>query len=136
MPSGSSVDYTGQRLVSLFNPEDARRITVKLPASITYAAGTVLGELTATPGTFKAYASGNADGSQEPKVLLEYACTTDAAGLITWGGGEFYEKQPGAPAYYCGTFACADLVGLDAGAVPKLGRLINGTATDGVLRVG
>jgi Bacteriophage lambda head decoration protein D len=136
MPTTSAVDYTAQRLVSFFNPEDARRITVKLPASVTYAKGTVLGELTASPGTYRNYLSGSADGSQVAKVILEYACTTDAAGLITWGNGEYYERQSGTPAYYSGTFQTADLVGLDAGAVSALGKLISGSVTDGILRMG
>ena len=136
MPTTSAVDYTSARLVPLFNPEDARRITVKLPVSITYAKGTILGEVTATPGTYKAYLAGAGDGSQNPRLILEYACVTDAAGLITWGGGEFYERQTGTPAFYAGTFACADLTGLDAAGATALGKLINGTFADGTIRLG
>jgi len=134
--------FTSQTLIPMFDGEDALQIPVSLPASVTYAAGTVLGELTATPGTYKAYASGNADGSQVPKVILKYACATDASGNITIGttnaGGMWGETQLNAPAYFAGTFRLADLVGLDANAVTVLGaRFITGSiaAGSGIVRI-
>jgi hypothetical protein len=127
-------------VVSILDEEDALEYSVNLPASVTYAAGTILGELTATPGTFRAYVTGAADGSQVPKAILKYACATDAAGNITFGGaaGNAFglPAEKCAPAYWAGTFRTTDLVGLDAGAVTALGRLISGTLANGVLRIG
>jgi hypothetical protein len=80
------------------------------------------------------------DGSQVPKAILKYACATDAAGNVTFGGaaGNAFglPAEKCAPAYWAGTFRTTDLVGLDAGAVTALGRLISGTLANGVLRIG
>jgi hypothetical protein len=135
MPTTSIATFGAQRLIPLIEPDDAPRIDVNL-ATGTYALGTVLGEVTATPGTYKTYATGNVDGSQLATGLLEYACVVDASGNITLGnsasgGGEFAQTQKGVPMFISGTFNCADLVGLDAGAVTKLGRLLQGTITAG-----
>jgi hypothetical protein len=137
MPTTASTIYTGGGLVP-FYPNDARRHNVKLPASVVYAKGTVLGELTATPGTFKAYASGNADGSQTPKAILEYDCATDAGGNVTLGGAagsQWGGTIPAAPAFFQGAFATGDLVGLDATALTNNNawKLLNGTVSSGVL---
>lgn len=123
------------KLQPYMDPENAREIEISLGNSLTLAAGTVLGEVTATPGVFKAYATGNADGSQTAKVILSYAVTTDASGNITIAN-EFGVTRKSCPAYYCGTFATGDLVGLDAGAVTTLGHLVIGTTSSGVLRIG
>jgi hypothetical protein len=66
---------------------------------------------------------------------------TDASGNITFSataatvGGPYGETFTTAPVYYKGTFATGDLVGLDAGAVSELGRLIQGTTTNGILEL-
>jgi hypothetical protein len=138
MPTAASFTYTGGGIVP-FYPKDARRHSVKLPASVTYAKGTVLGEITASPGTFKAYASGSVDGSQNPRAILEYDCATDASGNITMGGAsggaEWGSVRTSVPAFFQGAFACADLVGLDATALTNNSawKLINGTVSAGVL---
>jgi hypothetical protein len=81
--------------------------------------------------------TGNVDGTQNPTHILMYACITDASGNVTLGSsvaagaGEWGQTQKGAPAYASGEFSCVDLVGLDAGAVTKLGRLIQGTVSSG-----
>lgn len=137
MPTASVVDFwpAGSRLTPFINPEEAMASMqhVKLPASVTYAAGTVLGEVTATPGLYKAYATGNSDGSQNARVILEYKCVTDASGNINtdeWGVGQLT-----APVFTTGWFKTEDLVGLDAGAVTGLGgSLVEGTVTSGLLR--
>lgn len=143
MPTTATNTYSVDRLVPVYNAEDALRINVKLPASVTYAKGTILGEVTATPGTYAAYASGSSDGSQTPKCILEYACATDASGNITLGttasGGPFGETLLAAPAYFQGAFKTAELVqsgagAIDANAVTKLGaHLVSGTIVDGVI---
>lgn len=89
-------------------------------------------------GSFGAYASGNADGTQNPKAILAIDCVVDNAGYVSYGtgqgntGGRWGEKYLTAPAWYAGDFNSADLVGLDANAVTKLnGRFAVGDATKG-----
>lgn len=146
MPTTATNTYSTDRLVPVYSPEEAKRIEVKLPASIAYAKGTILGEVTATPGTFKAYATAAGDGSGVAKLILEYACATDASGNITFGttavGGPFGETRLTAPAYYKGTFKTAELVqsgagAIDADAVADLNaHLVSGTLADGVIQIG
>lgn len=146
MPTSPTNIYGLQRLVPVYPLPDVARQPVKLPASVVYARGTVLGEVTATPGTFKAYASGNVDGSQTARCILEYDCATDASGNITFGGTAGVEPygitRPVAPAYFIGSFKTAELVqsgagAIDAGAVTSMGaHLISGTLADGVLVIG
>jgi hypothetical protein len=141
MPTAATTTYTALRVDPVYESEDAPLHNVALAASTVYAAGTVLGEVTATPGTFKPYASGNGDGSQVAKAILQYACATDGSGNITLGGaatgGPWGETRLTAPAYFAGIFRCADLTGLDANAVTNLsGHLINGSITTGIVRIG
>lgn len=101
-----------------------------------YVRGTVLGELTATPGTYAAYASGNSDGTQTPKAILQYSCIIDAAGNVQLAG-EWGQSQKGVPVYVGGgaIFDTTQLIGLDANAVTKLGAaLVEGTVSAGQLR--
>lgn len=110
---------------------------VALAVSTTYARGTVLGEVTATPGLYKPYATGNVDGSQTPKGLLKYGCSTDASGNITILG-EWGTTHKTAPmiAPGSGIYKTSLLVGMDAGAVTKLGAsLVQGDLTSGLLKV-
>lgn len=90
-------------------------------------------------GTYKAYASGNTDGSQVPCGLLQYDCATDSSGNITMGsvagGGPFGQVVPAVPMFIAGDFYTSDLTGLDANAVTKMGRLLEGTLTSGVFRM-
>lgn len=93
-----------------------------------------------TPGTFAPYDGDNTDGSQNPTHILQYACVTDASGNVTFGAGpagtsEFGQTSKGAPAYRSGLFSCADLVGLDANAVAKMGRLVKGNLQSGEFMV-
>jgi hypothetical protein len=93
-----------------------------------------------TPGVYGPYASGNTDGSQNPKGILRYACVTDALGVITLGTGgagvsEWGQTTSNVDMWASGIFRCEDLVGLDANAVTKLGRLMNGTVAHGRLAV-
>lgn len=119
----------------------AVQFNVALPASISYANGTVLGEIAATPGTFAAYNSSHTDGTQYAKVVLTYDVTTDADGNVTLSstagqiGDEWGGTDQGAPVYFAGTFNTGDLVGLDSNAVSQLGRLVQGTVTTGILRI-
>lgn len=135
MATSANTRFTGQYLIPAFNPEDALTIDVNLVPSVTLARGTIVGEVTATPGLFKAYATGNSDGSQVPKGILMYDCVTDASGNITFGttagaGGNFIGQgytSLYAPIYISGAFKTADLIGLDAGAVAALfARFVSG----------
>lgn len=83
-----------------------------------------------TAGTWTAYT-----GTGSPSMLLEYPSTTDPAGNINTSLAFTYQSQPFATAFYSGTFSCADLVGLDANAVTKMGGLlVAGTVTNGTFR--
>lgn len=141
MPTSASNTYAAGRLVPFYDADEASRINIKLAASQVIAKGTVMGETTATPGLFKPYASGNADGTQIPKGFLEYDCATDAAANITFGAvagaGTFGETHLVAPMYYQGSFATTELTGLDAGAVAALqAHYISGVLADGVIQIG
>jgi len=112
-------------------------------APITYinnitTAGTITVVHTTTgqsAGTYTPYT-----GSGTPTCLNSYDCATDAGGRITKGsaatGGLFGEWSYCTSAYYAGTFATADCPNMDAGAVTALGKLISGTAANGILRIG
>ena len=118
--------------------------SVKLPASVSYPKGTLLGELTATPGTFSAYAAANTDGSQFPKAILPYDVTTDASGNASIAGLAPFglvAATPTVPAYFKGAFRSEELRqtgagAIDAGAVagPYM-KLINGTVAAGAVEL-
>ena len=141
MPTNPVDSWGMKRLDPFMEPTEASELPVNLIASTTFAAGTLLGELTATPGTYKAYASGNADGSQVPKVVLRHACVTDASGFITYGDGPAGAGQDGIPpaskstsAYMSGIFKTTDIPNLDAGAVTALAaRIVSGNLANGIL---
>jgi hypothetical protein len=147
MPTNITI-FSNQKLEPFINPEEARMVDIKLVASINYAAGTILGEVTATPGTYKAYTTGASDGSQFPRLILAYGISTDASQNVTYtttsgqAGADLGQSLKYAPAYYKGTFSCADLTGLDAGGMAAaatngyFGRLIQGTVSAGILQLG
>jgi hypothetical protein len=58
MPTTAAVTYNNIRLEPYLDPGDAREITVNLPASVTYAKGTLLGELAGTTATHTLHSSG------------------------------------------------------------------------------
>jgi hypothetical protein len=136
MPTAPQHTFSASnRLDPVYKAAQAKMQNVALAPSTTYARGTVLGELTATPGTYKAYASGNSDGSQTPKCILAYGCSTDAQGNVTLIG-EHGAVQKHAPAYMEGYFKTSELVGMDANAVTKLGAaLVSGDLTSGIIRI-
>jgi len=136
MPTTPVTTFSNNKLDPLLDGEDALEYAVSLVGPVTYVKGTVLGEVSATPGTFKAYASGSSDGSQVPKCILRDAVTVDASGNITIPG-ENNMIRLDTHAFFAGTFACADLTGLDANALTAGGwRLINGSVTTGAVRLG
>jgi hypothetical protein len=142
MPTTPLMTFGAGRVDPLKSPDEVIVEVIGLKASTTFAAGTLVGEITASAGTYGPYATGNVDGTQNPTHILMYACVTDASGNVSLGSGglvagatEWGQTQKGAPAYASGEFATQDLVGLDAGAVTKLGRLVQGTVTAGRILV-
>jgi hypothetical protein len=142
MPTAAANTYTGAGIVPVYAKPEPARHHVKLGNSVSLAAGTVMGELTASPGTFKAYASGNADGSQNPKGILEFACATDGSGNITVGsttaGAQgFTTTAKSCPVFFRGCFSTAELTGLDATALTNSPswNLKNGTVSSGVVEL-
>lgn len=146
MPSAAQNTYSNNYLVPMYDADEALCQPVNLPASVTYAKGTVLGEVTATPGLFKAYASGSSDGSQVPKAILQYDCATDSSSNITIGaaagGAAFGVTAKSVPAYFSGYFKTAELVQSGAGAIDANAlsaanwHLISGSVADGVVFIG
>ena len=149
MSNVAQVIYSNQKLEPYYLSTPPAEMNVKLPASVSYARGTVLGELTASPGTFSAYASGNTDGSQFPKAILTFDTTTDATGnaiIAAVAPFGIVAPTPSAPAYFRGVFRSEDLRGaagtgtgpgsLDAGAIagPYM-RIVSGTITAGVVEL-
>lgn len=90
-------------------------------------------------GAMEPYLSTNTDGSQTPVGILAVEVSTDPQGDVTYGplpvGNGFGAIRHVAPIAIAGYFNCADLTGLDTNAVSKLGRLIEGTTSVGVLCV-
>jgi hypothetical protein len=93
-----------------------------------YKAGQLLGELTASPGTFAPYNPLNNDGSEEPLVILKYSVTIDTDGRAVKSNVEDNWIVPqnvvALPAYVTGVFDIDDLVDLDQYAIDTLGRSI------------
>lgn len=140
MPTTAVSTFGYGRVDPYREAEDADVRMVNLKASTTFAAGTLVGEITGTPGTYGPYASGNTDGTQNPVGILQYACATDASNNITFGtvagSSEWGNTSKAAPIYMNGYFRTEDLVGLDATAITRLGgRLIQGTTTQGEIAI-
>ena len=140
MPTTPIQTWGMGRLDPFYEPDEASEQAVNLIPNTTFLKGTLLGELTATPGTFKAYATGNVDGSQVPKCVLRYDCVTDASGFVTLGGGPAGtsehpgEKTRSVDAFFSGYFKTTDIVGLDAGAITAMGaHLVSGVLSNGVI---
>jgi hypothetical protein len=110
MPTTAIATFGAGRVDPLKDPRDADIEVVNLKVSTSFAAGTVLGEITASPGVYGPYASGNSDGTQNPTHILQYQCVTDASGNVTFGAGpagtsEWGRTEKGAPAYRSGEFS-------------------------------
>jgi hypothetical protein len=136
MPTAALNTYGNQGLVPVNDRNlKAQQMSIKLINSVTYAKGTVLGQVTAG-GLYKAYTSGAVDGSQNPRCLLAYDCVVDGSGNITIGGGSQMETYPTAPAFFTGEFNAADLTGLDATALVN-GKWMSvyGDTSTGVIRL-
>jgi hypothetical protein len=137
MPTAASTTFTAARCDPLYGGKCPEQNVAIIP-SVTITKGTIVGELTATPGTFKAYASGNGDGSQVAKGIMVYSVTTDASSNITIAG-EYGQTQKYCPIYMGGGlsfFKISDLTGLDAAGLVNLGgSLVEGIITAGVIKL-
>lgn len=140
MPTSAAVTYGIKKLEAKYPSPKPVEMAVNIAASQTIARGTLLGEVTASPGTFSAYASGNSDGTQVPTAIAVYDMATDASGNITLGGtgsaglGDFNLTQKTAPVYINGDFDCSELIGLDANALTlKRFALVHGTVSNGTV---
>lgn len=139
-PTAASLTFSDARLIPLKNPAAARKENVNLKAG-TYAMGTVIGE-TGAPGTFGPYNSTNSSATTNagaPTMLLEYSCVVDTNGNVwigdTSGSSEWGNSSKHASAFRTGVFSVADLVGLDADVIGKMGRIVRGNSTAGELMV-
>jgi hypothetical protein len=136
MPTSASSTYSAHRLDPLFEGKEARQIAVNISASQTIARGTTLGEVSASLGTYQAFASGASDGTQNPKGIIEYDITTDSSGNIT-SLGDFGLTTKTVPMWVSGYFNIADLyddgsAGIKATTVTALGGVvIEGAASSG-----
>jgi hypothetical protein len=136
MPTAPSDTFTGAKVIPYYRADKAQAQSFKFPNSTTVVGGTLVGEITATPGSVKPYASANTDGSQVPIGVCMYDVTVDAAGNHTWGGGTWGEQYESAPVYTVGQFLTTDLVGLDAAALTNgKWRLLHGTVASGVVEI-
>lgn len=132
-PAVATFGATG-RIDPVVAPHLAFAVDVPLKASTTFVKGTVIGEKT-SDGKYAAYASGASDGTQIPKGIVAYNCTTDASGNITIEG-EFGQTRKLCPMWIAGVFNTAELTGLDANAVTVLAaNLIQGDTTTGQIRL-
>jgi len=131
MPTVATDTYTNIRLDPYINPEEAMKSIrhVAFVPSQTLAKGTILGQVTAT-GLWKAYATGNSDGSETARLVLQYSIVVDGTGLVTIGNEPVAKKT--APCYTRGDFRSEDLVGLDApGLLEMGGHIVVGTLVTG-----
>lgn len=141
MPTSPAHTFTPNRVDPYQVPHLAVPVEhVALAPNQTLAAGTLLGQVTATQ-KWIAYAAGAADGSQNPKLILEYAVVTDANGDVSFGttpgqaGGDWGQKQKTAPAYAGGVFRTQDCPNIDQAALDRMNAtLISGTIADGIFK--
>lgn len=148
MPTSAQSTYSNAKLEPAVDPGRARTINMRLKPSTTYQQGSVLGEVTATPGLAGAYASGNGAGTQNPRFILPYACQTDGSGNITLTGtsgavAPFGQTSQTIDVYHKGIFATADLPASGVGAIDATAvtagqgslQLHQGTLTKGLVEI-
>lgn len=138
MPTAAFNTFTGKKLVPAINPAQSAVMEIKIGASKTLLNGTIMAEVTATPGIFDAYASGGAGGLGVPKGVLMYDVTTDGSGNITNLSGPFASvpADTNVPMYVKGVFFTTDIVGSPAiigtAITDGLGKLLQGSTTTGL----
>lgn len=114
------------RLEPAMNPDGARTKHVKLPPSVVYVKGQIVGPVTATPGRYAAPGA----GVTGPYLPLEYPISTDASGNC-YLGTVVDAREPSfesVPVYWKGAFFIRDLTGIaDDTIMNATGRLVQGT---------
>lgn len=139
MPTSATHTFAPDEIVPAYTGPNIQIVELpfKIPNSTTIVKGTVVGELTASPGTMKAYATGASDGSETAKGIMKYTVTSDASGNIYFGTsatGQFGESFRNCPVFVSGNFKTTELTGLDAAGVADLaGRYWHGVLSDGVV---
>lgn len=151
MPTSPTQNWSGAQLIPLQNPNEAYQsmINVALPASIVYAQGTILGQVVATPGLWKAY-------TDSAFALPAAPTVTDAAGAGNWTTAPLIvaatyvtvdgETLPGAPTAFTpagskllhigtitlptGATAVNYYAGINEAALVQIGTSSTGTAAD------
>lgn len=136
MPTTPTNTFTGIGLIPAVPPSTypAPVIHVAFKPSITIAAGTLLGKVTAT-GKYAAYNNANSDGTETAVPLVTvYAITTDASGNVT-SLDERGIAQPTGPVYTGGMFRSEDLTGFDAAGMTDIkGVIVTGNLTTGMIK--
>lgn len=139
MPTTNLYTIPQVKLEPIQAPELARTLAAKFQANATITKGTLLGEVSATPGVYAAYNHSAGDGLQVVKGIAMYDVSTDAAGLVTNLGGLIPSANLSAPIYYGGYFACGDVANateLDDAIAAGHCRLVQGTSTTGIFALG
>lgn len=106
MDAITTTTYTPDEIRAAGPAEQFLRIPVTLKSGTNFAAGTVLGKITAS-GKYDAYADGNADGTETAVGIL--ADDTDAT-----SADKFAEM------YIRGNFVVSKLTGLDANGIADI----------------
>ena len=127
MPTTATLTFSAQKLEPAIAPQMAVEDAGPL-ASGTYSRGQLL-EISA--GVYQEYSSGDA------AAICMYDCVSDGTNVTLTGGtsAEWGATRRTAPIYLAGYFRMEELVGLDAGAIADLGRVVRGASPSGILRV-
>lgn len=120
----------------------ATRSQVRLGAGLSLPKGSVLAEYAASGDTYGPYDPAAGDGRAAARCVNMRDCCTDASGRVylatlTPGQGALGDRPTDrADVYLTGVFRTQELVGLDAQAAAQLGRLVEGTTSQGLLSIG
>lgn len=118
MPTTMDV-YSNAKLEPVEFPQDARIDAARLGASLTLAAGTVLGKKTSDSKLY-AYNNSNSDGTEVAVAILVYATATDASGNHYFGGVSTASPvnlpHNDCSVYVAGAFDTSELTGWDTAA--------------------
>ncbi len=115
--------------------EELAKLAVKLKPSTTFPKGTILVEVTATPGLFAPHGEAS---SSIARGVLPIACVVDAGGWITMGSQPTNRavQHLTAEMIVSGWIATEDIPSLTADQAAELGKIVRGTVTNGILSIG
>lgn len=138
MPTTNIFDYTIVKVEPTVKADQVHTVAALFQPSVTVPRGSLMGELTASPGVYVPYDHTAVDGRQVLKGLNPYDITTDANGYITNAGGPMATQKLNSPVYTSGDYNCADVANiteLDDAIAAGYCKLIQGTATTGIFRL-